>query len=145
MVETLECPALLGADLCVPLRLELMSRVMVQLKEEADGEQDEAEEVAPVRITRAQAKIVQEKEKADEQASAQSDCTPIALAEIFDFPDSYFEGDPVVTPVDELSSLPEEGGSEIPLPDLVCDVSDSGKLVKEQQADVSLEQVLSLA
>ena len=177
VVDTLDCPALLGDDLCVPLKLELMSRVMAQLKDVAKGreqveadliapvpitraqakseqveadsiasvriirahassEQVEDDLIAPVPITRAQARIVQEMEKADELVSAQSDCTPLALSEVFDFHDSYFEEDPVPTPVEELG----EEGVEIPLPDLVGVGSDSGKLVIEQQEDESVVQ-----
>ena len=71
--------------------------------------------------------VKQEMEKADELVS---------LSEVFDFHDSYFEEDPVPTPVEELG----EGGVEIPLPELVGVGSDSGMLVIEQQEDESVVQ-----
>ena len=64
---------------------------------------------------------------------------------MLDFPESYFEDDPVVTPVEELCTLAEGGEVEIPLPNLVSADSDRGKLVAEQQSDKSLEHVFSLA
>ena len=68
------------------------------------------------------------------------------LSDILDFPDSYFEDDPVPTPVAELCTWPEEGEVvDIPLPNVVNDESDRSRLVSEQQADRSLDKVLSLA
>ena len=62
--------------------------------------------------------VKQEMEKAEELVS---------LSEVFDFQDSYFENDPVPTPVEELPEevgvdipLPEEVGVELPLPEEVC-------------------------
>ena len=156
MVDTLDCPALLGADLGTPLKVAMMGLVMAQLKGDSPvdtgkGQQNEKVQevvqkevvvVAPVRSTRSQVLKEQEGEKADELASAQSESNPVSLVDILDFPDSYFENDPVPTS-DELSTWPEgEEVCEIPLPKNVADVS---RLVKEQQADISLVTVLSLA
>ena len=76
VVDTLDCPALLGSDLSVPLKVEMMSIVMAQLKEaqpvDAKGsEQSEVAVIAPVRGTRAQVISEQNRESADELASAQ--------------------------------------------------------------------------
>ena len=43
----------------------------------------------------------------------------MSLVDILDFPDSYFENDPVPTSVDELSTWPEgEEVCDIPLPNM---------------------------
>ena len=151
VADTLECPALLGQDLGIPLKVEMMGIVMAQLKaaqpeEDESGEQSEVEVAAPVRGTRAQVISEQNRESADELASAQLECTPVPLSDILDFPDSYFESDPVPTPVAELCTWPEEGSVvDIPLPSLASDGSDRSKLVSEQQADKSLDKLMSLA
>ena len=52
-------------------------------------------------------------EKEEELASAQAESDPLPLSEILDFPDSYFEEDPVPTPVSELSTWPEGEGVRV--------------------------------
>ena len=52
VVSNLDCPAVLGTDLGAPMKAELIGRMLAQLKEESeDNEQGEAE-VAPSLITR---------------------------------------------------------------------------------------------
>ena len=157
VVDTLDCPALLGSDLSKPLRIELMTRIMNQLKEEEVGESSEVQmpvvesEVEPVRATRAQkVKEQLEEEQLEEEqnvvALEQKVCDPLPLSDILDFPDSYFEDDPVPTPVEELSTWPKYGNvMESRLPDLGKDGAGVACLVKEQQADSSLVKALSLA
>ena len=76
-------------------------------------------------------------------ASAVSEAEPVQLDDIFDFSDSFFDQDPVPTPVEECSTLPEGSVVEIPLPCL--NDCDSDSLVREQQADVSLKPLFLLA
>ena len=44
------------------------------------------EVVEPVRVTRAQAKKIAAEEKEDYLASAQSECLPVSLNDVFNFP-----------------------------------------------------------
>ena len=84
-----------------------------QLKEEEVVEQ----EVEPVRATRAQVRREGLEDEQNVQALAQSECDPLPLSAILDFPDSYFEEDPVPTLVEKLSSWPMSGNDgENPLP-----------------------------
>ena len=138
VVEHLDCPALLGSDLGRPLWRELMSRVVAQLEEGCEskvvGE--------PVRVTRAQAKREAAKEHEEDMASAQAECNPTPLSEIFDFPDSYFEQDPVPTSVDELEEWPVFDDVNLPLPSLK--IAGTDDLAREQSQDDSLKAVWQL-
>ena len=139
VVEHLDCPALLGSDLGRPIIREMMKRVVAQL----DGCDSESEsEGEPVRITRAQAKKEAARQKEDDLASAQAECVPTPLSEVFDFPDSYFEQDPVPIPVEELDEWPAFEDVNLPLPSR--GVAGSGGLQKEQEEDASLKTVWQL-
>ena len=145
VADTLECPTLLGSDLGKPLYVEAMKRIFESWKEEEkDSAVVEEEKVEAVRATRAQVKKQVEEEVADDLASAQAECKPLPLAEVFDFPDSYFEDDCVVTPVEECVTLPGLGSVDIPLPDLSGE-SGRASLIVEQQGDPSLERLMGLA
>ena len=148
VVDHLDCPALLGSDLGIPLTKEMMRKVVAQLEENQsvpseEGKVSEVMESVPIRSTRAQVEREREREKENEIASARAECTPTPLSEVFDFPDSYFEQDPVPTPVAELCTWPEDGVADLPLPSVGS--SDSDKLVREQQEDSTLKKVLQLA
>ena len=162
VADKLDCPALLGADLGGEITVKLMKHVISQSTQEPlapveavtsqthpiviEGSgQNEVLDSAPVRVTRAQEKREQSRVEADELASAQSECRPRDLTEVLDFPESYFEDDPVTTPVAELCTWPVVERVDIPLPTVVSNDSDKGRLVFEQQADKSLEQLLNLA
>ena len=138
VVEQLDCPSLLGSDLGRPMTKELMKMVVAQLDEESE----EVRDSEPDRSTRAQAEKEDARDKEDELASAQAECVPIPLSEVFDFPDAYFEQDPVATPVEELSEWPEFEGADLPLPSM--SVADTDSLVKEQKEDSSLKRVWQL-
>ena len=144
VAENLEYPALLGADLGKPLFVEAMSKIFGNWEEEKDSAVVEEEKVEAVRATRAQVKKQVEEEVADDLASAQAECKPLPLAEVFDFPDSYFEDDCVVTPVEECVTLPGLSSVHIPLPDLSGE-SGRASLIVEQQGDPSLERLMGLA
>ena len=64
---------------------------------------------------------------------------------IVDFPESYFEDDPVTTPVAELCTWPVVESVNLPLPELVSYDSDRESLEAETKSDSSLEHVGSLA
>ena len=141
VAEKLECPALLGTDLGNPMKVQLFSILLDRVKEvqsESGGEGTVA-----VRSTRAQTKREQEEDRQDVLLSEQSEADPLPLEGIFDFPDSYFEQDPIPTPVEECSILPEVSSVEVPLPTL--QKADGDSLSEEQQADGSLEALLQLA
>ena len=55
-------------------------------------------EIAPVNGTRAQTANEQRRVEEDDSASAQLECRPRELANVIDFPESYFEDDPVYNP-----------------------------------------------
>ena len=134
VVEHLDCPALLGSDLGRALTKEMMRTVVAQL-EEGDDETERVSE--SVRVTRAQAKKEAARQREDDIASAQAECEPTPLSDVLDFPDSYFEQDIVVEPVEELSEWPEIGVADLPLPNISC--SDTARIVKEQKEDSSLK------
>ena len=54
-----------------------------------------------VRATRAQIAKENEERLQDDIASASSEAEPVSLADVFDFQDSFFEQEPVPTPVEE--------------------------------------------
>ena len=141
VADKLDCPALLGNDLGAAMNVQLLSMILNRVKEAQSVIVDE--KAASIRVTRAQAISEENKERDDVLASVESEAEPVSLEDVFDFPDSYFEQDPVPTPVDECSTLPEISVVDVPLPNL--DVSDSNSLVKEQQDDVSLKPLMQLA
>ena len=141
VADKLDCPALLGNDLGTPMKVQLLSMVLERVKKAQPVVCEE--KAASIRGTRAQTSSEQKKDREDELASAESGADPVALEDIFDFPDAYFEQDPIPTPVEEWSTLPEVSVVEVPLPSLAT--SDSNSLVEEQQADVSLKELLQLA
>ena len=149
VVEKLDCPALLGSDLGVEMTKVLMRKVVAQLDgcdSESRPENESVNEIVngdeSIRVTRAQAKKDEAKELEDDVASAQAECQPIPMGDIFDFPDAFFELDPVPTSVDELDEWPESVSSDLPLPG-VGEVG-SVNLRSEQELDVSLKQVWQL-
>ena len=157
VADVLDCPALLGNDLGAAMRMQLLSMVLERAKvAHKEGGQEvvqpnvtpmpvEETEVEPVRSTRAQVGKERVEDEQDELASAQSECTPIPLSDIYDFPDSYFEDDPVPVAVDDLSDWPKGGcGTALPLPKLDTDGEGVEKLVREQQADSTLGKLLAL-
>ena len=156
VAEKMDCPALLGVDLGDDITVAHMQHIIdqsahgngvpegarprvSQQNEPVGSGQDQVLVVAPVRGTRAETAKELKEIAEDESASALHECRHVELSDELDFPV------PVVTPVEELCTLPEGGEVEIPLPNLVSADSDRGKLVAEQQSDKSLEHVLSLA
>ena len=133
VAEDLEYPALLGADLSQAMLSEIMICVLDEW--ETQGEAVNAQEVvdsdvSSVRVTRAQEKKRREAEQADDLASAESECTPVDLGAVFDFPDEFFE-ESVATP------LVEVGESLVEAVPISSD-GDRGALQKEQKADLTL-------
>ena len=141
VADKLDCPALLGTDLGKPMKVQLFSILLDRMKEAGSESCDEAS--VAVRSTRAQARKERDEDKQDEVASEQSEADPLPLGEIFDFPESYFEQDLIPTPVDECTTLPDLSSVEVPLPTL--QKADSDSLSDEQQADVTLKDLLQLA
>ena len=132
-------PVLLGCDLCEEIQSLMCS--MLNEKAElrlAEKRSKEKEVVGTVRVaTRAQAAkqaaVVQE----DVELSEKSECVPTELAEVLDFPDSYFEQNPTPTLAADLCTWPVDGVADLPLPDISC--TDSDKLGQEQRADSTLK------
>ena len=102
----------------------------------------QTEIVEQIKMTRAQAKKAVAADKENDIASAQSESQPTALSDVLDFPDAYFEPDPVfdatVEPVPDAGEWPEFDKVEIPLPDIG---GDSRKLGEEQKTDSSLSNL----
>ena len=98
-----------------------------------------------VRGTRDQARQEQVESDNDDTLSSESACVPRDVDCILDFPESYFEEDPRITPVAELCMWPEVGEVDIPLPNTVGSRPDRDMLVAEQQSDSTLKHVLDLA
>ena len=165
VVETLDCPALLGSDLGKEFTLALMNHIIDATNYQEHTPQKScpplipcvapvsaSQIVAPVsvgqgeaiRVTRDQSKLNQAELAADEEASEQSEGQPLILSDIFDFPESYFEEEPSPTPVEAWSTLPAVSALEVPLPCLSVCVADREALIVEQQADPSLQSLLAL-
>ena len=158
VAEQLDCPALLGTDLGADMTVQLTGIVFAKAKaaqvasviDEVPMQVVSVKDEVPmhdvvvdqVRVTRAQAKKAEAEEKANDLASTQSESQPVALEDIFDFPDSYFEPEDVcdatVLPLEEAVEWPEVDRVELPLPDLGCDVV---KLCEEQKADGTLSEL----
>ena len=118
VVDQLGCPALLGTDLGIPMTVQLLSMVLDKVKE---GQSVGSEEkVYSVRMTRAHA-IDEEKDREEVFASVKSEAKPVLLEDIFGFSDSFFDPDPLPTPVEECSTVPEVCGVDVPLPDEVVE------------------------
>ena len=103
-----------------------------------------------VRVTRAQAEKARKEEAANELASANSGSEPLALSNIFDFDDQFFEEDltlpdPDVLPIPlhEVEGLVDGVEPDIPLPKLGA--ADKDSLSSEQEADPSLKAQWLLA
>ena len=161
VVEQLDCPALLGSDLGVPMTRQLMAAIsakldaivdvnvevpmqMVEVNDEVPMQIGSQEVVADqVMVTRAQAKKAAAEQQADDLATDQSECQPTSLEDIFQFDDSVFECDPVPTQVEDLEVWPED--SVVDLPSLSVGQGDQGLLAKEQAEDVSLCKSLEAA
>ena len=157
VAESLDCPALLGADLGEEVIVVLMQHVLaasaskkatplkssptqvqtcVPVSSGQSGSVDSSS--MPIRTTRAKEANLLAEIEADDVASAQSECQLVDLLQIIDLPDSYFEDDPEPTPVEECSTLPEGSVVEMPLPCLDGNVPDCDSLIAEQQADDTL-------
>ena len=145
--DSLDCPALLGSDLQKPLKREMIRLVAAQMEDEQPVvDMEEVVRVVakePIRATRAQVRKELEEEESDSLASEQADCDPVPLPEIADYPEAYFDEDCEATPVEAWSTLPEADLIEIALPRVAG--TGSASLVAEQQADVTLKNVLEMA
>ena len=103
VAESLDCPALLGADLGEQLTVALMQHVIKKSTSKVEppiqaspsstqpsvsvgGGQTEVLETAPVGGTRAATAREQRRDEDDEFASAQSQCHPRELVDVIDFP-----------------------------------------------------------
>ena len=143
VADQLDCPALLGMDLGAVMTEKLTGIVFAKARAARIVCENEVTMhdgiVEQVKVTRAQAKKATAEDRENDIASAQSECEPVALAEVFDFPDSYFEPDEAfdatVIPVDESNEWPESASVELPLPDMGGDVV---KLGEEQKSDSTL-------
>ena len=145
VVDSLECPAVLGMDLGADMTVQLTGIVFAKAKAaQAVSVNDEVsmhdDVVDQVRVTRAQAKKAAAEERENDPASVQSDCLPVALGDVFDFQDSYFEPDEVcdvsVDPVQDSGEWPELDSVELPLPVSGCD---GLKLGEERKATVGCD------
>ena len=103
--EKLEFPALLGVDLGNAMKMQLMGIVLERVRKALSGQKEKKEDSENM------------------LASAESEAQPVPLADIFDFPDSYFDEDPLPVPVEESSTLPEVCEVNAPLPTMVLDGS----------------------
>ena len=146
VADQLDCPALLGMDLGPVMTEKIVGMVFAKAKAARIVSENEVTmhdgTVEQVKVTRAQAKKAAAEDKENDIASAQSECEPVALADVLDFPDSYFEPDEAfdatAIPVGESSEWPEIDSVELPLPDMGGDVA---KLGEEQKSDSTLNVV----
>ena len=150
VVEQLDCPALLGADLGHSMTRQLFKAVIANMNDDDDVSDEVPMQVDSVNtevpmhsdsqevvaVTRAQAKKAAAVEQAHDLASAQAESQPVSLEDIFSFPDSYFEPEEVYDT--SVTSLDEVVEVELPLPELTGDVV---KLSEEQKGDETLKAV----
>ena len=167
VVDQLDSPALLGKDLGALMTVKLLSLVLEKAKQNvSESVVDEVpmqtvnsevpmqsvnSEVTKqvvqsevVRVTRAQAEKARKEEVANELASANSGSEPLALADIFDFQDEFFDDDKSLpdpnvlpTPLHELEGLVDGVEVDLPLPKL--SKGDGNSLCSEQKADPTLK------
>ena len=114
VVDTLDCPALLGNNLGLGMTKELLGILLERAKaDQADCDncdkivvimQEKEFEVKAVRATRARVSTEKVEVGKDALVSAQSEGDPLPLSEIFDISDDFFEDDPIPILVEELSS-----------------------------------------
>ena len=133
--DSLDYPAALGSDLGVSMTRQLMTAFLAKL-DEVDSVNDEV----PMQVVNVNDEVPMHDE-------------PVALEDIFDFSDSYFEPevacDATVVPLEEAVEPPEVDKVELPLPDLGCDVVEASVapvgseeiLVNMQQEEVKVEVV----
>ena len=128
--DSLDCPALLGMDLGAVMTEKLTGIVFANAKAARIVSENEVtmhvDTVEPVKVTRAQAKNLAAEDRENDLASAQSECVPVALPDVFNFSDSYFEQEEVEVNVVEASVAP-----------VVCDKI----LVPMQQEEVEVNVV----
>ena len=108
--DSLDCPALLGMDLGAVMTEKLTGIVFANAKAARIVSENEVtmhvDTVEPVKVTRAQAKNLAAEDRENDLASAQSECVPVALPDVFNFSDSYFEQEEVEVNVVEASVAP---------------------------------------
>ena len=108
--DSLDCPALLGMDLGAVMTEKLTGIVFANAKAARIVSENEVtmhvDTVEPVKVTRAQAKKIAAEDRENDLASAQSECVPVALTDVFNFSDSYFEQEEVEVNVVEASVAP---------------------------------------
>ena len=102
--DSLDCPALLGMDLGAVITEKLMGIVFANVKAARIVSENEVtmhvDTVEPVKVTGAQAKKLAAEDRENDLASAQSECVPVALTDVFNFSDSYFEEEVEVNSVE---------------------------------------------
>ena len=108
--DSLDCPAALGLDLGAEMNLKLASICFDKAKAARKDSENEVtmhvDTVEPVKVTGAQAKKLAAEDRENDLASAQSESVPIALTDVFNFSDSYFEQEEVEVNVVEASVAP---------------------------------------
>ena len=108
--DSLDCPAALGLDLGAEMNLKLASICFDRAKAARKVSENEVtmhvDTVEPVKVTGAQAKKLAAEDRENDLASAQSESVPIALTDVFNFSDSYFEQEEVEVNVVEASVAP---------------------------------------
>ena len=124
VVDTLDCPAILGNDLGSELRERLLSLMLEKAKaaqlncdKNVVPMQTEELKVNFVRASRAQVDKEKVEEEQDAIAAARSECDPLPLSEIFNFSDAFFELDPLpgfsCVPVEEQVQISEDQADKV--------------------------------
>ena len=128
VAESLDCLALLGADLGEDVTIALMQHIIAESAHKKAEPLRASPSLAqtnvpvssgqsvsvgsgsvPIRATRASTAKELAEIEADDEASAQLESQPIDLLNVVDLPESYFEDDPEPTPVEALCTLLEGG------------------------------------
>ena len=147
VVDSLNCPAVLGNDLGSELHLTVLKLVLEKLEADPVNCDNNVvpmqQEEVRVNFVEASVARVDEVKVEVEQvavAKAQSEEDPVPLSEIFDFSIDFFEEDPVTSTVIEFSTGPKVELGQISIPEPGRHIVDLSELLGEQQTDGFLQK-----
>ena len=147
VVDSLDCPAVLGNDLGSELHLTVLKLVLEKLEADPVNCDNNVvpmqQEEVRVNFVEASVARVDEVKVEVEQvavAKAQSEEDPVPLSEIFYFSIDFFEEDPVTSTVIEFSTGPKVELGQISIPEPGRHIVDLSELLGEQQTDGFLQK-----
>ena len=149
--DSLDYPAALGSDLGVSMTRQLMTAFLAKLDEvgnvndEVPMQVDNVNDEVPMHDEPVALEDIFDFSDSYFEPEVACDATDVPLEDIFGFPDSYFEPEvacvATVVPLEEAVESPEVDKVELPLPDLGCDVVEASvALVGSEEILVNMQQ-----